>query len=81
MTKKITVNDKLVTKINRIISDELCLTKTKILEENRLLPYNAYEDSPEFWTKEEEGVYEYLVDLEKRLSDSIQTFLTEGNSR
>lgn len=81
MSKRITVNEKLLIKISNTINDELCLSRTEILKDYGILPGNAYQDPPDGWTEEENGVADFLSYLEVKIFESIKMLLVDGNAR
>ena len=79
MAKKITVNDKLLSKIRLILSMKLSLNDLEEFEEwdgNKL-----FVDSPESWREIENAICEYTNRMQMEIMDDVKKLLLEGNAR
>ena len=81
MAKKITVNDKLIGKIEAIISDRLCLSKVDEFQDDRVGKQKLFEERPEYWTHEENTIYEYTERVRSEIIADLKGLLENGNAR
>lgn len=79
MAKKITVNEKLLSKISFILTMKLGLNDLREFEEwdgNKL-----FEDSPEYWREIENVIHEYTQRVQTEIMTDIKNVLIDGNAR
>ncbi len=78
-TKKITVNDKLLSKIDMVLIMKLSLTDMVEFEE-----YNRgklFDEPPEGWDKLEDAICEYTQRVQSEIMEGIKDLLINGNAR
>lgn len=77
--KKITVNEKLLSKISMILTMNLSLHDLKEFEE--LENQKLFVDRPEFWSRTEDAICEYTQRMQADIMNDIKKLLVEGNAR
>ena len=79
MAKKITVNKKLLDKINFAVATKMGLSDLKEFEEYH--GCKLFNEPPEGWSEFENVICEYTQRVEMEIREAIEDILINGNAR